>query len=67
MLTPQYPILSPFLQHTAPMFSKLFKKKDDSGGEFKHDPNDLWYIEGKAYDLNKFTKAHPGMLSMYGG
>ena len=50
------------------MFSKLFKKKDESGGEFKHNPDNLWYIEGKAYDLNKFTKAHPGRyVCMYVG
>ena len=46
------------------MFSKLFGKKDAGGASapFKHDPNELWYIEGKAYDLAKFTKAHPGMF-----
>ncbi len=24
------------------------------------DPNDLWYIHGKAYDLSDFVKVHPG-------
>jgi hypothetical protein len=47
------------------MFSKLFAKKSEAaGGEEKKpwagDEGELWYIEGKAYDLAKFLKAHPG-------
>lgn len=45
------------------MFSKLFGKKEAAGAEdkpFTGDEGELWYIEGKAYDLAKFLKAHPG-------
>lgn len=27
---------------------------------FKHDPERLWFIHGKAYDLSKFVAVHPG-------
>ncbi len=49
-----------------PMFSKLFggKKDGDGGKEFAGDAGELWYIEGKAYDLAKFLKAHPGEPSV---
>jgi len=48
------------------MFSKLFggKKDGDGGKEFAGDAGELWYIEGKAYDLAKFLKAHPGEPSV---
>ena len=43
------------------MFSKLFGGgKKDAGGAFTGDAAELWYIEGKVYDLAKFLKAHPG-------
>lgn len=48
------------------MFSKLFGGKKDGAGAagsskpFTGDEGELWYIEGKAYDLAKFLKAHPG-------
>ncbi|TFJ82934.1 hypothetical protein NSK_005759 [Nannochloropsis salina CCMP1776] len=44
------------------MFSKLFKshKKDEPLKPFQGDLEGLWYLEGKAYDLTKFVKMHPG-------
>ena len=48
------------------MFSKLFGGSSKKEGEKKEaalyvgDASQLWYIEGKAYDLSKFAKAHPG-------
>lgn len=49
------------------MLSKLFggKKGGDAANAadkpFTLDPNELWYLDGKAYDLSKFAKSHPGM------
>ena len=48
------------------MFAKLFTKKEggkkeEGGGKpFAGDVEALWFLEGKAYDLSKFTKMHPG-------
>lgn len=43
------------------MLSKLFGgKKKEEGAPFAGDEGQLWFIEGKAYDLAKFLKAHPG-------
>ena len=44
------------------MFSKLFKshKEDEPLKPFQGDLEGLWYLEGKAYDLTKFVKMHPG-------
>lgn len=45
------------------MFSKLFNsssKKGDASKPFEGDMEGLWYLDGKAYDLSKFVKMHPG-------
>ena len=49
------------------MFSKLFNsssssssKKGDASKPFEGDVEGLWYLDGKAYDLSKFVKMHPG-------
>jgi cytochrome b involved in lipid metabolism len=45
------------------MFTKLFKsgnKKSEASKPFEGDVEGLWYLDGKAYDLGKFVKMHPG-------
>jgi len=48
------------------MFSKLFNssssKKGDASKPFEGDVEGLWYLDGKAYDLSKFAKMHPGEI-----
>jgi len=45
------------------MFTKLFNsgsKNGNSSKPFEGDVESLWYLDGKAYDLAKFVKMHPG-------
>ncbi|KAM3573927.1 hypothetical protein VYU27_004124 [Nannochloropsis oceanica] len=45
------------------MFTKLFNsgsKNGNSSKPFEGDVESLWYLDGKAYDLGKFVKMHPG-------
>jgi len=47
------------------MFSKIFNissKKGDASKPFEGDLEGLWYLDGKAYDLSKFVKMHPGEI-----
>ena len=50
---------------TTTMFSKIFNissKKGDASKPFEGDLEGLWYLDGKAYDLSKFVKMHPGEI-----
>lgn len=50
------------------MLLKLFGggKKKEEGAPFAGDEAELWFIAGKAYDLAKFLKAHPGTRTSAG-
>lgn len=56
-------IVSPGGVKPADPLEGVFTKSHDKAkgkGKKEADPNSLWYIHGKAYDLTDFVNVHPG-------